>query len=74
MKGIVVYYSGTGNTAKIAKAIHKGMKDVMEVCDIASLKEANPQDLLDCACLSCRHLSESRDCYRFPRVFGCQDT
>jgi flavodoxin/formate hydrogenlyase subunit 6/NADH:ubiquinone oxidoreductase subunit I len=47
MKGIVVYYSGTGNTAKIARAIHKGMKDAMEVCDITSLKEANPKDLVD---------------------------
>ena len=40
MKGIVVYYSATGNTAKIAKAIHRGMKAVIE-CDIAPLKKAN---------------------------------
>ena len=46
MKGIVVYYSGTGNTAKIAKAIYKGMKDVMEVCDIAPIKKEDPQDLV----------------------------
>ena len=43
MKGIVVYYSATGNTKKIAKAIHRGMKDVIE-CDVASDKEVDPKD------------------------------
>jgi ferredoxin/flavodoxin len=40
VKGIVVYYSATGNTARIAKAIHRGMKAVIE-CDIAPLKKAD---------------------------------
>jgi NAD-dependent dihydropyrimidine dehydrogenase PreA subunit/flavodoxin len=45
MKGIVVYYSATGNTRKLARAIHRGMKDVMAECDIASIREADPQAL-----------------------------
>jgi ferredoxin/flavodoxin len=44
MRGIVVYYSATGNTAKIAKAIHRGMKEPME-CDIAPLKKTDPQTM-----------------------------
>jgi flavodoxin len=44
MKGIVVYYSATGSTAKIAKAIHRGMKEVIG-CDIVPLKKADPQSL-----------------------------
>ena len=40
MKGIVVYYSATGNTAKIAQAIHRGMKKVI-TCDVAPLKKAD---------------------------------
>ncbi len=44
MKGIVVYYSATGNTAKIARAIHRGMTEAME-CDLASLKQADPLSL-----------------------------
>jgi ferredoxin/flavodoxin len=42
MKGIVVYYSGTGNTAKIAKAIHRGLQTGI-ACDIVPLKKADPQ-------------------------------
>lgn len=45
MKGIVIYYSATGNTAKVAKAIHRGMRDLMEECDIVPLKKANPRDM-----------------------------
>ncbi len=45
MKGIVVYYSGTGNTQKIAKAIHKGMETVLKKCDIASVKKIDPNDV-----------------------------
>ncbi len=44
MKGIVIYYSATGNTAKIAKAIHTGMKNVIE-CDIAPIKKADSRDM-----------------------------
>jgi flavodoxin/formate hydrogenlyase subunit 6/NADH:ubiquinone oxidoreductase subunit I len=46
MKSIVIYYSATGSTKKVAKAIHKGMKDSMEVCDIAPIKKVNPKDLV----------------------------
>ena len=44
MKGIVVYYSATGSTARIAKAIHQGMKEVIE-CDIAPVKEIDPKGM-----------------------------
>ncbi|OGP55627.1 MAG: hypothetical protein A2Y65_00475 [Deltaproteobacteria bacterium RBG_13_52_11] len=45
MKSIVIYYSQTGNTRKIARAIHRGMSQVAEQCDIATVKEVNPKDL-----------------------------
>ncbi len=45
MKGIVIYYSATGNTAQIAQAIYKGMSTELEVCDIASIRKANPADM-----------------------------
>jgi flavodoxin/Fe-S-cluster-containing hydrogenase component 2 len=41
LKGCVVYYSATGSTGKIAGAIHRGMKSVMD-CDIAPLKKIDP--------------------------------
>jgi ferredoxin/flavodoxin len=49
IRGIVVYYSGSGNTAKIAGAIHTGIKSVIP-CDIAPLapaimKKVKPEDL-----------------------------
>ena len=43
MKSIVLYYSATGNTATIAEAIHKGMASGVEVCDIASIRKADPK-------------------------------
>ena len=45
MKSIVIYYSQTGNTKKIAQAIHAGMSQTGEQCDIARLKDVNPEDL-----------------------------
>jgi flavodoxin len=45
MTGIVVYYSATGSTRKIAKAIHRGMKEAMDWCDIASTKQINPVEM-----------------------------
>ena len=45
MKAIVLYYSATGNTAKIANAIHKGMETELEVCDIASIRKADPEEM-----------------------------
>lgn len=45
MKSIIVYYSQTGNTKKIAHAIHAGMRQVVQ-CDIATIKEVSPRDLV----------------------------
>jgi ferredoxin len=45
MKSIVIYYSQTGNTKKIAHAIHAGMSQTGEQCDIARLKDVDPRDL-----------------------------
>jgi flavodoxin/NAD-dependent dihydropyrimidine dehydrogenase PreA subunit len=44
-KGIVVYYSQTGNTKKIAEAITAGMKKTIEECEIRPLKEVTAEDL-----------------------------
>jgi ferredoxin/flavodoxin len=44
LKGIVVYYSATGNTAKIAGAIYRGMKSVI-ACDVAPIKNVKPEDM-----------------------------
>ena len=45
MKSIVIYYSQSGNTRKIAKAIHKGMGQKAGQCDIAQVKAVEPADL-----------------------------
>lgn len=46
MKSIVVYYSQTGNTRKIAQAIHTGMSELSEQCDIARLQDIESEDLV----------------------------
>lgn len=46
MKSIVLYYSATGNTRKIARAIHKGMRQSLADCEVATIKEMAPQDLV----------------------------
>lgn len=46
MKSIVVYYSQTGSTKKIAQAIHKGMSALSEKCDIARLQDVVSEDLI----------------------------
>jgi NAD-dependent dihydropyrimidine dehydrogenase PreA subunit len=46
MKSIVIYHSMTGNTKKIAQAIHKGMSQAGEPCDIAKLRDIDTHDLL----------------------------
>jgi NAD-dependent dihydropyrimidine dehydrogenase PreA subunit len=45
MKSIVIYYSQSGNTKKISEAIHEGMKQSGEQCDIARLREVETKDL-----------------------------
>jgi flavodoxin/NAD-dependent dihydropyrimidine dehydrogenase PreA subunit len=45
MKSLIIYYSQTGNTRKIARAIHKGMSQVAEQCDIVPLKKVKYEDL-----------------------------
>jgi Fe-S-cluster-containing hydrogenase component 2/flavodoxin len=44
LKGIVVYYSATGATGKIAGAIHRGMKSVFN-CDVAPLNKMDPKEM-----------------------------
>jgi hypothetical protein len=44
IKGIVAYYSATGNTAQVARAIHTGMKLAIS-CDVALLKKLDPKDM-----------------------------
>lgn len=44
LKGCVVYYSGTGSTAKIAAGIHRGIKSVME-CDVAPIEKIDPKKM-----------------------------
>jgi NAD-dependent dihydropyrimidine dehydrogenase PreA subunit len=46
MKGLVVYYSATGNTKKVAAAIHRGMAQVMQA-DIATIKEISPEQVAE---------------------------
>ena len=45
MKCLIVYFSLTGNTEKVARAIQKGVKQVSGHCDMVKIKEANPRDL-----------------------------
>lgn len=45
MKSIVIYYSPTGNTRKVAKAIRKGMEQKAGKCDIAQVKDLDPSDV-----------------------------
>ena len=48
MKGIIVFFSLTGNTKKIARAIHKGMSPLMKQCDIVTLKDVDTSHLQNC--------------------------
>jgi len=45
MKGIIIYYSQTGNTRKIARAIHKGTSQLADQCDLVHIREANSREL-----------------------------
>ena len=47
MKSVLIYYTMTGNTKKIAQAIHRGMSEPGEQCDIVRLQEAYAKELFD---------------------------
>jgi flavodoxin/NAD-dependent dihydropyrimidine dehydrogenase PreA subunit len=47
MKSIIIYFSLTGNTEKVARAIHKGMSQLVQHCDIAKIKEVDSKNLDD---------------------------
>lgn len=47
MKCAVIYFSLTGNTEKIARAIQIGVKQAAGHCDIYPIKEANPKRLYE---------------------------
>jgi menaquinone-dependent protoporphyrinogen IX oxidase len=47
MKSIVVYFSQTGNTEKIANAVQAGVEQMAGHCDIARIKDANPKRLYE---------------------------
>jgi flavodoxin/ferredoxin len=45
MKCLVIYYSQSGNTKKIAQALQKGITQQTGQCDIARVKEIKPEEL-----------------------------
>lgn len=45
MEGVVVYFSLSGNTKKVAKAIYRGMQKIIET-DIFAIQEISPKDLI----------------------------
>jgi len=45
MKCIILYFSQSGNTKKIARAIHKGMRPLLERCDLIPIERADPRDI-----------------------------
>ena len=47
MKCIIVFFSLTGNTEKVARAIQTGVKQAAGNCDILPIKEANPKRLYE---------------------------
>ena len=47
VKTLIVYWSGTGNTEKVAKAIHRGLKRKGLEPTIKTVKEAREEDLYD---------------------------
>jgi len=46
MKSIIVYFSQTGNTEKIAHSIYDGVKKVIAQSDISRIKDINPRLLI----------------------------
>ena len=47
MKSIVVYYSQTGNTLKIAEAIRDGIQKEAGQCDLAAFRDVTPEKLAE---------------------------
>lgn len=47
MKSIVIYFSQTGNTAKVAWAMQAGIKQVGGRCDLAEIRQVDPLRLRD---------------------------
>ena len=45
MKCVVIYFSQTGNTEKIAKEVKKGVASAAGNCDLVKIKDANPRQL-----------------------------
>jgi flavodoxin len=45
MKCLLIYFSQTGNTQKIAFAIGSGIRQITGSCDLLPIKEANPKSL-----------------------------
>jgi flavodoxin len=46
MKSLVVYYSETGNTKKVAEAIYEGIQQEREILDLGSVKDLKGYDLI----------------------------
>lgn len=47
MKSIVIYFSQTGNTEKVGKAIAAGIEQVTGQCDVSEIRQVSPRDLRD---------------------------
>lgn len=45
IKGIVIYYSQTGNTKKVANAISAGVKEVIKDCTVLAMKQVSAEEL-----------------------------
>ncbi len=45
MRSLIVYYSQTGNTRKVAQAVHRGLSAVAGSCEILPVKEVDPASL-----------------------------
>ena len=45
MKCMIIYFSQSGNTKKIARAIWRGMNPRLEQCDLVSIEQADPRDV-----------------------------
>ena len=47
MKSIVIYFSQTGNTQKVAERIRNGIREVTGNCELAPLKSTDPHQLCE---------------------------